>query len=138
MEFGVIRFIDYIPFNTPIPTQNVPMKSPLADAYLRFLQLSRVMTQDTAEPLGVNEKALLEAIAMAWNTGAPLSVREAISIERLGSPATLHKRLVALRTKGLVWDIAVNGDRRTKRLGPTEKALEYFDKLGKALVMQRT
>lgn len=111
------------------------MNSPWSTAYLRFLQLSRTLSSNDEKSLSANERALLEAIALAWFQQEPLSVRQAISIETLGSPATLHKRLAALRTKGFVDDQAVDTDRRTKRLVPTRKTLQYFDKLGGAMAL---
>ncbi len=109
------------------------MNSPLLTAYFRFLQLARSLTdaQDTA--LSANHRALLEAVVLAWHEGRPLSVRQAISLESLGSPATLHKRLATLRSSGLLEEISVEGDRRTKLLGPTPKALSYFAELGNAM-----
>jgi len=111
------------------------MSSPLLTAYFRFLQIARTLTdaQDTA--LNANHRALLEAVVLAWHEGRPLSVRQAISLESLGSPATLHKRLATLRSAGLLEEISVEGDRRTKLLGPTSQALNYFAQLGDAMAM---
>ena len=109
------------------------MNSPWSSAYLRFLQRAQTLSSNHDVPLSANQKALLEAIALAWFDHAPLTVRQAIGIEYLGSPATLHKRLAALRTKGYVEDMLVDSDRRTKLLAPSEKALAYFDQLGGAL-----
>lgn len=109
------------------------MNSPWSSAYMRFLQLSRTLSSD--DGLSANEQALLEAIALAWFRQQPLSVRQAISIGDLGSPATLHKRLARLRTQGFVEDQAVDTDRRTKLLAPTPKTLQYFEKLGSAMAM---
>lgn len=69
-----------------------------------------------------------------------LTVRQIIGIERLGSPATLHKRLMRLREMDLV-DAAFQGsDRRTKYLSPSAKGLKYAEGLGKAfaLTLQNT
>lgn len=111
------------------------MNSPLSSAYLRFLQLSRTLSPTDEKALSANEKALLEAIALAWFRQQPLSVRQAISIETLGSPATLHKRLAVLRASGFVEDRPVDADRRTKLLVPTSRALLYFDQLGSVMTL---
>ena len=109
------------------------MNSPLSSAYLRFLQLSRTLSSNDEKALSANERALLETIALAWFQKQPLTVRQAISNETLGSPATLHKRLATLRTMGFVEDQGVDADRRTKQLLPTAKTLAFFDKLGVAM-----
>lgn len=109
------------------------MNTPLSSAYLRFVQLSRALSSSDEKALSANERALLEAIALAWFQKQPLTVRQAISIESLGSPATLHKRLTVLRASGFVEDQGVDADRRTKLLVPTSKALAFFDKLGGAM-----
>lgn len=109
------------------------MSSPLSSAYFRFLQVARSLSETEETPLDANHRALLEAVALAWHQGRPMSVRHAIALDNLGSPATLHKRLTTLRHAGLLEEIAVQGDRRTKLLGPTPKALDYFAQLGEAM-----
>ncbi|MFM7008576.1 MAG: hypothetical protein ACKO0Z_04485 [Betaproteobacteria bacterium] len=113
------------------------MNNPLSTAYLRFLELSRAIKEGEGETFSANQKALLEAVALAWHKGNPMSVRQAIAIEQLGSPATLHKRLAVLRKNGYIEEIAVEGDRRTKLLGPTEKAIHYFTQLGDAMTLEQ-
>lgn len=114
------------------------MTTPLSNAYMRFLQLTRVLSEDADIQLSANHRALLEAVALAWHCGSPMSVRQAIGLSDLGSPATLHKRLAVLRAQGYVEEIAVAGDRRTKLLGLTQKAVDYFDKLGAALIIPQS
>lgn len=109
------------------------MNDPLSQTYIRFLELSRALSENLPEPLTANQKVLLEAVVLAWHLEEPMSVQQAISIDNLGSPATLHKRLTILRQMGYVEEIAVDGDRRTKLLGPTQKALKYFAQLGEAM-----
>ena len=114
------------------------MNSPLLTAYFRFLQVARTLTDAQETALSANHRALLEAVVLAWHEGQPLSVRQAISLESLGSPATLHKRLATLRSSGLLEEISVEGDRRTKLLGPTAQALNYFAQLGDAMAQPLT
>jgi hypothetical protein len=111
------------------------MNSPLLTAYFRFLQVARTLTEAQETALSANHRALLEAVVLAWHEGQPLSVRQAISLESLGSPATLHKRLSTLRSAGYLTEISVEGDRRTKLLGPTSLALDYFAQLGDAMAL---
>lgn len=113
------------------------MKTPLSSAYLRFLHIANALSREAAVGLKPQHLALLESIATAWFIDEPMSVRAAIAQGNLGSPATLHKRLMLLRKDGYVSEMAVNGDRRTKLLAPTPKAIDYFDKLGGAMTSQK-
>lgn len=109
-------------------------RSPLANVYFRFLQLARaVEALPDMTALDANESALLEAVVLRWHEGAPMTVREAIHVATLGSPATLHKRITRLRHKGMLATFSEAGDRRAKFLIPTEQALQYFDRLGQSL-----
>lgn len=112
---------------------NKATRSPTVTAYLRFLQLaSAVQLLPGMDRFDANEKALFEEIMLAWSKNAPLTVRQAIGLEKLGSPATLHKRVARLRKMELVEAACMDGDRRTKFLIPTSKGLEYAGGLGKA------
>lgn len=109
-------------------------QSPFASAYLRFLQLARaVQALPDGEDMDANELALLEAVVLRWHDGAPMTVREAIGLERLGSPATLHKRITRLRDKDMLSNMNNDGDRRAKYLAPTARSMAYFDHLGQSL-----
>lgn len=111
-------------------------RSPHVDAYMRFLQLAAAIEgMPGADSFGANERALFDAIVLAWSDQHPLSVRQAIALDALGSPATLHKRINRLRQLELVCDRSEPNDRRTKRLMPTAKGLDYAEKLGRALVL---
>ena len=106
-------------------------RTPLAEAYFRFLQLARTFQADTSEAaMDANERALLEAVALRWFEDEPMTVREAIAMERLGSPATLHKRITRLRQKDMLVAFNQEGDRRAKYLIPSEKTLKMFAVLG--------
>jgi DNA-binding MarR family transcriptional regulator len=109
-------------------------KSPFATAYLRFLQLAQaVQALPEGEEMDANELALLEAVVLHWHEQKPMTVREAIGLERLGSPATLHKRITRLREKDMLCTLNLEGDRRAKYLTPTKRSLAYFDHLGQSL-----
>lgn len=103
-------------------------------AYLRFLELTSAVEalpgMDFFDP---NHKALFEAILLSWSQGRAMTVREAIGRAELGSPATLHKRLVRLRQAELVAVEFIAGDRRSKLLVPTEKGLDYISEFGSQL-----
>ncbi|MFN6407188.1 MAG: hypothetical protein ACK4VU_06715 [Limnohabitans sp.] len=108
--------------------------SPFVSAYLRFLQLAQVVQ---ALPNGLemdaNEKALLQAVVLRWYEGQPMTVREAIGLTELGSPATLHKRITRLRDKDMLSTLNQDGDRRAKFLIPTQRTLDYFSHLGQSM-----
>jgi len=108
--------------------------SPFAAAYLRFLQLAKVIQ---ALPGGMemdaNEKALLQAVVLRWYENQPMTVREAIALAELGSPATLHKRITRLREKEMLSTLNLEGDRRAKFLIPTQRTLDYFNHLGQSM-----
>ncbi len=106
-------------------------RSPLAEAYFRFLQLAKTFqAEPSTAAMDANERALLDAVALRWFEGQPMTVREAIALETLGSPATLHKRISRLRQKDMLVAFNQEGDRRAKYLIPSEKTLKLFSELG--------
>jgi len=103
-----------------------------ANAYLRFLQLAKGIQQlPDAPQLDANEKALLEEVALRWFENRPMTVREAIGLAQLGSPATLHKRITRLRQKDLLMTFNQPEDKRAKYLIPTDKTIAMFGDFGK-------
>jgi hypothetical protein len=102
--------------------------SPFKSAYLKFLELvSAVEAMPSIGDVDANEKALFDALCLAWSQGNPFSVRAAINQSNLGSPATLHKRLQQLIAKDLIVAEFEGQDRRTKYLRPSEKGLLYIE-----------
>ena len=109
-------------------------KTSLADAYLRFLHLTRTIESLPSSPdMDANEEVLLNSLAMHWHAGKPLAVREAMTLDTLGSPSTLHRRISRLKGLGLIEDKSSPGNLRIKLLVPSQRALTYFDKLGATL-----
>ena len=105
--------------------------SALTAAYLRFLQLARVIrVLPEGLEMDANESALLQAVVLRWYENHPMTVREAIALAELGSPATLHKRVTRLREKEMLTTLNLEGDRRAKFLIPTQRTLDYFKHLG--------
>lgn len=108
--------------------------SPFASAYLRFLQLARaVQALPDGMEMDANEEALLQSIVLRWYEKNPMTVREAIGLETLGSPATLHKRITRLRDKQMLDTLSFESDRRAKFLIPTDRTLNYFNTLGQSM-----
>ena len=104
--------------------------------YLRFLQLAKaIQNLPDGQILDANENALLEAIALRWFEKKTMTVREAIGLSELGSPATLHKRITRLRGRGMVEAFNQPDDKRAKYLIPTEKTLDMFNDFGKKMVV---
>lgn len=109
-------------------------QSPFALAYLRFLQLAQVVQAlPDGQDMDANEEALLQAVVLYWFEERPMTVREAIGLTSLGSPATLHKRITRLREKDMLSTLSLAGDRRAKFLIPTQRTLDYFQNLGQSL-----
>ena len=110
------------------------IKTPFASAYLRFLQLAKVIQAlPSGMEMDANERALLQAVVLRWYENQPMTVREAIGLAELGSPATLHKRITRLREKDMLSTLNLEGDRRAKFLIPTERTLTYFNHLGQSM-----
>ena len=110
------------------------INSPLASAYLRFLQLARaIQALPDGMEMDPNEKSLLQAVVLRWYENSPMTVREAIGLNHLGSPATLHKRITRLREKEMLSTLNQEGDRRAKFLIPTPRTIEYFSHLGQSM-----
>jgi hypothetical protein len=113
---------------------NSKCKSATAIAYMRFLQLARSVQQLHDGPqLDANEKALLEEIALSWFENRVMTVREAIGLAHLGSPATLHKRITRLRQKDLLKTFNQPEDKRAKYLSPTDQTIAMFGDFGKKM-----
>jgi len=108
--------------------------SPFASAYLRFLQLAKaIQALPDGEEMDANEVALLQSVVLCWYENKPMTVREAIGLAELGSPATLHKRITRLREKDMLSTLNLEGDRRAKFLIPTQRTLDYFQHLGRSM-----
>ena len=100
--------------------------------YLRFLNLTQTITGDF-EGVDLTALRLLETIAVTHTQGKPLTVTDAMALSAIASPATLHRKLDALREAGLIDQVFEGSNRRTKYLSPTNAAAKYFDSMGKAM-----
>lgn len=105
--------------------------SPSKSAYLRFLKLvCAVEGLPGLDEVDANDKALFESICLCWSENKLMTVRDAISQAKLGSPATLHKRLQRLIANGLVVAKHIGSDKRTKYISPSEKGEVCLEWLG--------
>ena len=110
------------------------IETPLTQAYMRFLRLAKAIEGDKITPnLDANERALLEALALSWHAGEPMTVMQAMALKELGSPATMHRRISRLRKLDMIETQEDPHDTRIKRLVLTATAQEYFAQLGQTL-----
>lgn len=108
--------------------------SAITNAYLRFVRLIETL-EGASELFQIDavEKSLLEMIAIHYLEGKPLLVSEAIYLNKLGSPATLHRRLSNLQKYGLI-RYGDDPDGRKKYLELTPKSRDYFSTLSKCII----
>lgn len=105
-----------------------------ADIYLRFLQLSEAIRGlPVLPPLDPLEERILAWVARAGREGGRLSVRDMMSREEFGAPATIHSRLKSMRRKGWIM-LADTEDARRKQVELTDAALQHFARLSQCLV----
>jgi DNA-binding MarR family transcriptional regulator len=104
-----------------------------SDIYLQYIEsLSSFKHSKQFQALDSMELELLNEIAITWKHGKPLLVNEAISLNEIGSRATLHARIKNLRKKGYV-DFHTDIDGRKKIIKPTNTAISYFSSIAHLL-----
>jgi DNA-binding MarR family transcriptional regulator len=115
---------------------DLPRSNP---TYFRFLQRTQaIKISPNGKDLTAPEMDLLENVALRHFENRAYTVSEALALQHMGSPATLHKRLKRLRTWGLLRYEQHPEDHRTKYLQATPLAMAHFERLGDAMrqVMQ--
>lgn len=101
-------------------------KTNLSEIYFQYIEsLSSLKHSKQFLALDSMELELLNEIAIRWKHGKPLLVNEAISLNAIGSRATLHARIKNLRKKGYV-EFHTDIDGRKKIIKPTVMAIDYF------------
>jgi DNA-binding MarR family transcriptional regulator len=107
----------------------------MKSTYLRYLALAKAVQETDTHLTAVDEtaKRLLEVIALSHAENRPLTVSEAMALEPIASPGTIHRKLDLLREMGLINQIFQGDNRRTKYLVPTPVTDRYFDNLGRVL-----
>ena len=108
----------------------------MKEQYLRFLALAQTISapMGNTEPIDLLSQKLLEVIALRHNQGEAMTVSDAMSLSKIASPATLHRKLDQLREAGFIEQTFHGDNRRTKYLVPTQLADQHFCNLSKALV----
>ena len=95
--------------------------------YFRYLQGVRASEHHrSASGIKPPEYALLCEVSVHWYEKMPLTIRDAIHLRHLGSPATLHKRITWLRQWSWLTVIHHESDHRVKYLVPTDRTLAHF------------
>ena len=105
----------------------------MKNTYLRFLSLVHALDSAPVSALDETAKHLLQLIVLRHAQDNTLTVTEAMALSTVASPATIHRKLDALREAGLVAQTFEGGNRRTKYLIPTQATDAYFDKLGQVM-----
>ena len=99
--------------------------------YLTFLGLSSLIK------FNCNHSCIkvLEAIAMAESSDKPFTVNQAMALDSIASPATMHRRLDMLLDAGYITHVYKEKNRRTKYIVTTERSKTYFKALEHCLVL---
>jgi len=107
---------------------------PTKQIYLRFLNLIQALEVEAQTPaMDLDAKKLLELIAVHHAQDKPLTVTEAMALNTIASPATIHRKLDQLRELGMIDTVFEGKNRRTKYLVPTEASHKYFENIGKVM-----
>jgi DNA-binding MarR family transcriptional regulator len=106
----------------------------MKSTFIRFLHLKEVLSGHQVEAeIDLTAQKLLEVVSLYHAQSKPLTVTDAMQLQSIASPATLHRKLSDLITHGYV-QFAYEGDnRRTKYIHPTAKTDQYFADLGAVL-----
>ena len=79
------------------------------------------------------ECQILRVITQAHLKGSPFKVRDLLDTSTIASPATIHKAMKSLISKGLI-KIEVNkDDARIKYLAPTSLAIKILTEIGRQM-----
>ena len=99
---------------------------------LEFVTQRAAVRQKKLTGLAPRDERLLDIVALAYVRKERLSVKDLMSKSELGSPAVIHQRMKFLIADKLI-ELQDTEDTRRYQVAPTEKLLNYFDALGKAI-----
>ena len=106
------------------------MKAIKPSAYIRFLNcLDALDRMNPGKKLDSTEEQLLNQVVLAATHGRELLVGDLISMNELGSQATLHGRIKNLVVMGYIKLNEDKLDGRKKFVKPTAKALKHYENL---------
>ncbi len=100
--------------------------------YVAYLSHAAGIHPNKHADLDLTALKLLDTLA-SCHYHEPLTVTEAMELQEIASPATLHRKLDELELAGLIIRTSVD-DRRTKHVLITQKAEDYFLALSRAMV----
>ena len=102
--------------------------------YLRYIRATGLLEGEIGfTVLESFEGKLLDFIALREIEGKPSLVSDVIFLRKIGSQATLHRRLMQLCINGyLRYGSDIDG--RKKYLELTPKAKDYYSELGKCII----
>jgi predicted HTH transcriptional regulator len=102
--------------------------------YITFLKLKQSLeAKKKNNSLDPTAEKLVEQVAIHYAQEKSLTVTEAMKLEKIASPATIHRKLSELVREGWV-EFAFEGtNRRTKYIIPTAKLDKYFENLSKLI-----
>jgi DNA-binding MarR family transcriptional regulator len=83
--------------------------------------------------LDFSAKELLDIIGCC-HFHEPLTVTEAMDLQEIGSPATIHRKLDDLLLAGLIYHYQEPDNKRTKYIKLTPQAIGYYAQLSQAMV----
>lgn len=105
----------------------------MTNSYLRFLRLADALVKSSGKPLDSLSKEILEYICKEIMLNeTQFTIKDILALERLGSQATLHKRLHSLVDEGYL-KLKPTNDGRVKQIEITNKAKKHFADLSQAL-----
>jgi predicted HTH transcriptional regulator len=103
--------------------------------YLKFLNLVQSVRELPDFPLmDAVEERMMNLFAASWQRQQPVTVLQAMEMLQEISASTAHRRLKALRKKGLITLQIDQIDNRIKYVVPTDLVIKYFTHLGQCLV----
>jgi len=106
------------------------MGTPNTSAYVELIKSKRKLHEaHKREKLDQIEEALLDQIILNWAEGNKVGLRSLCKTEKLGSLVTLNIRIKNLVAQGHIKLIADPNDRRIKYAVPSEKTIQYVEKL---------
>jgi hypothetical protein len=119
------------------PLESIMSKTKVANfsqMYTKYLNLVQAVRSLPSFPqLDAVESRMLNVFASAWHEDKPITVLEAMVMLPEISTTTAHRRLKALRKKGMI-DLNLDSqDNRVKYVVPTKATHQYFAQLGQCM-----
>ncbi len=98
--------------------------------YIRFLNLvAAIRSIPPFSTLDATEEQLLNRLAIVWHRGEKISVADVMRNEPEVSRTTTYRRLIGLKSKGMIDFVDDIHDKRVKNVIPTANATAYLEKM---------